>query len=134
MNMPSYPEDFPSNCPPSDGTPPIDKCFRLIARGNNCKPKDFKSKYETNGNQYSLEIDACDQRAISVFSNKSDAINFIRQRPKTHLRFIATLFLSEDDGIMQHRPDPANGDSHYDWWVSASFKFNTSCIKVENSM
>lgn len=129
--MPRYPEDYPENCPPIVGDHFPEKCFRLIPRSTACKRKDFLSTYDCNGHVYKDGIDKCGQRSISVFSDKTDAFNVVLQHPKIQQKYVATLKIGFEDGVFKPTPDPANGYSHLDWWVSNSFDMNNSCLKVE---
>lgn len=132
--MPPTYENYPDACPPVDGIYISDECYRLIPRDRYCKSKDFRSTYEKNGHQYEKGQDKCNQRAISVYLEKSDAVNMVLQRPKMTQRCIATLKLYAEDGVLVHSPDPANGKSHHDWWVSTKFDCKRSCVKIEPVM
>jgi len=117
-------EELPTSCPPS-GTIDCEGTYYRVSHGNPAESSDFFSqRLLAPEKQFKGEgIDECIVRAVSIFSELSDAKNLLRL-PKFKNANIAELHLLEQDGRMKK----TFRKSHYSWWRSKSFNVNNAKI------
>lgn len=117
-------EELPPLCPPSDAIPCNGRFYR-IAKGNPVDNGDFFSQRKLQPNKIftGKGIDECIARAISLFSDATDASRRLKL-PKFRNANVAEVVLLPKDGVMKK----TFSDSHYSWWRSKNFEVSQAKI------
>ena len=117
-------EELPPLCPPSDAIPCNGRFYR-IAKGNPVDNGDFFSQRKLQPNKIftGKGIDECIARAISLFSDATDASRRLKL-PKFRNANVAEVVLQPKDGVMKK----TFSDSHYSWWRSKNFEVSQAKI------
>lgn len=117
-------ESLPESCPPADS----EKCqgiYYRVAIGNPAQSEDFFSQKKLAPDKtFTGEgIDECIERAVSVFSELTDAKRLLKL-PKFRKANIAEVSLSPQDGNIKK----TFRNSHYSWWRSRLFDVSQAKI------
>lgn len=115
---------YQNNAPPTDANYCKGRYYR-IANGNPATNEDFFSqrKLQPDKTFKGLGIDECITRAVSLFSDKSEAEKRLKL-PKFKKANIALVELEPKDGMIKK----TFGIAHYSWWRTTDF--NVSQAKI----
>ncbi|MCD7849178.1 MAG: hypothetical protein LUH63_05240 [Parabacteroides sp.] len=110
-------EILPEQCPPTDAQC-CDGFYYRIANGNPAESADFFSQRQLNPDKIFIGkgIDECIVRAISLFSEKTEAEKRLKL-PKFKKAHLALVQLRTKDGVIKKTFGPA----HYSWWRTKEF-------------
>ena len=112
---PSFPDDFPSNCPPQDAIDANGLYYRIV---NNNPPTsdDFLSKHELGAipKYRAGQSFLCRWRALSLYASIGDAEHHRDVMPGDG-EFIAEGQLVREMGRTKLTPNP-DRMSHTEWW------------------
>lgn len=120
--MPQFPENWPSECPPSGASEASGAYFRL-ARANPPTPEDFKSHAERG---LAPKASPCKREGLSLFQTQDEAIHQYQLFPKLG-KFIFCGTLTAEHGKTQLTKGAM--PTHTTWWPcegvdrAAVFKF-----------
>ena len=122
-----WPPDFPDDCPPDQAAPANGTCYRIV-KNNPPESSDFISVYHQNRTRAEKEIsygrrNKCETMGLSVFTNKSHAVECAQQYPKIGDK-IATLALTFASGKMTQTGSAF--DSHNTWWKAENYDLTSS--------
>lgn len=107
---------YPDNCPPNTGEDIFGIFIRLVPHNNRVRRKDFKSSYEKNKLHFPDLHDECSQRAISLYKEKHDALDFIDNHPKAYTKCLVYINIPRDSGVII-QCNEENRKSHHNWWI-----------------
>ena len=128
-----WPLEFPEDCPPEQAPPAFGTCYRIV-KNNPPEWSDFISVYHKNPTRAEKEISygrrsRCETMGLSVFTNKSHAVECAQQYPKIGDK-IATLTLTLASGeIIQ---TGSAFDSHNTWWKAENYDLMRSVQDTDN--
>ena len=116
-NLKSFPDYFPSSCPPIDrGIKEEMEVYRVVA-SNTIKAKDFITP-GVRRKQYASST--CDNLALSVLSSTNDILmaqRFFSKIGMKKMNKVAVGHISPDSGVFVYDPSPNVGESHVNWWT-----------------
>jgi hypothetical protein len=112
----TFPSHYPENCPPDVNDAIFGIFYRIVYYQDRIRRKDFLSRYEKSKINYLDKNFNCEQRATSLFREKGDAEDVLKNHPRMHTRCIAQINIPIDYGVIDHCPDEGRL-SHHNWWI-----------------
>ena len=107
----SFPQHYPTSCPPSEATAASGKVFRLVE--NPPSGGDLDSQYDQRGHG------DCSARSVSFFTTLEGAKRMRSGYPQHSHKQIAELSLDSAWGLMRIGK-PKGGKTHVDLWLYAT--------------
>ncbi len=127
----TWPNFFPTNCPPDDVTSAYGVTVYRLINGNSPKATDFKSYRELHPGR-EFKVPECQVCSISVYTSFDD-INRLKKRiPSIRKKKVSKGVPVEPAGVLKHTP--SNEDSHHSWWIPEGAKpwFNFEVLACED--
>lgn len=125
-----FPSHYPSGCPPQPQQELCGTYYRLFKNNRSTDPSHYKSYYELGIN--TNRFNPCARRALSIFSERNDAINLSKNFPILG-KYVATLNLNGGHGIICNNGNRRR-KSHCDWWVPIGICPANYCTCVEGPL
>lgn len=127
-------QPFPPGCPPHIAVPMEGEFFRFAAKGLKVGEVTGESSwlrpYDSSPN-YRKKYMLPEAHGLSVFANREDALKARDISPALAKKPLASLEITQNDGVLKHSPSLV-GKSHHDWWTSP-FDLIPTAIVIDES-
>lgn len=128
--MMTWPDHFPTDCPPTHAESVTGRFFRLVTAD---PPVDWDvlSHWERDPNK-DWGDGKCRACGLSIYGSEEDALKTKRRIPALRDTKVAIAEVNPKSGVVAPTPS-RSAKSHYTWWIFRNFKDALGLLSISGA-